>query len=97
MENPLNKMMKVIKINMNIKRSLFGLSFSDLNIEKEYLLSEMKINTTMKLMMNFLYILNFIDKNFQDRFKKQIYSAIILYLCSIFLSASIIGYYVSRK
>jgi len=97
MEKPQNKIQSILKINEKIKRNIFGLSFKDKLIEKEYIKTEIKMNLKIKLILHLSYLFNFVTKIEQGKFRIYIFTTIIQGIFAFFGIFSIIAYYVIRK
>jgi len=97
MEKPEKKILSILKINEQIKRNIFGLSFKDEIIEKEYIETEIKMNLIIKLILHFIYCYNYITIIITAKFRVYIYTTIIQAILSFFGIFSIIAYYVIRK
>jgi len=97
MENPQNKIMRILDINEKIKRNIFSISFKDQKIEKEYIETEIKINIKIKLILHLSYILNFVIKIANGRFRSIMYTTIIQAMFAAICLISIIGYHFSKN
>lgn len=97
MEKPQNKIMSILKINEQIKHNIFGLSFKDEIIEKEYIETEIRTNFIIKLILHFTYLYNFISKIILGKFRTYLYTTIIQAIFAFFCICSIIAYHLVKN